>query len=162
MNCPRFISSWVYRATVVNFVSLRGLTNHGVNFVSLRGLTNHGVNFLSLRGLTNHGIDATDRLRTIYVRAYHALMASSLQFMNLLLRGTNFNSQGSTTDKPISLGIYSNRSNHIKARVVPRFIIEAPGLCLSVLFVISSTSSRFHLLWSFLGFFGFSHFSMHH
>ena len=130
MNGPRFISSWVYRATVVNFislceltnhgvnfVSLRGLTNQRVNFVSLRGLTNHGVNFLSLRGLTNHGIDATDRLRTIYVRAYHALMASSLQSMNLLLRGTNFNSQGSTTDKPISLGIYSNRSNHIKARV---------------------------------------------
>ena len=64
---------------MVNFVSLRGLTNHGVNFVSLRGLTNHGINFLSLRGLTNHGIDATDRLRTIYVRAYHALMASSLK-----------------------------------------------------------------------------------
>ena len=55
-----------------------------VNFVSLRGLTNHGVNFISLRGLTNHGIDATDRLRTIYVRAYHALMASSLQSVNLL------------------------------------------------------------------------------
>ena len=58
MNGPQFISSWVYRATVVNFVSLRGLTNHG--------------------------IDATDRLRTIYVRAYHALMASSLQSENLL------------------------------------------------------------------------------
>ena len=71
MNGPRLISSWVYRATVVNFVSLFGLTNHGVNFVSLRGLT-------------NHGIDATDRLRTIYVRAYHALMASSLQSVNLL------------------------------------------------------------------------------
>ena len=117
MNGPRFISSWVYRATVVNFVSLRGLTNHGVNFISLRGLTNHGVYFVSLRGLTNHGIDATDRLRTIYVRAYHALMASSLQSMNLLLRGTNFDSQGSITDKPILLGIYSNQSNHIKARV---------------------------------------------
>ena len=83
MNGPRFISSWVYRATVVNFVSLRGLTNHGVNF-------------LSLRGLTNHGIDATDRLRTIYVRAYHALMASSLQSVNLLternqLRLSRFN-----------------------------------------------------------------------
>ena len=81
----------------VNFISLRGLTNHGVNFVSLRGLTNHGVNFfLSLRGLTNHGIDATDRLRTIYVRAYHALMASSLQSVNLLternqLRLSRFN-----------------------------------------------------------------------
>ena len=70
-TAPGFISSWVYRATVVNFVSLRGLTNHGVNFISLRGLT-------------NHGIDATDRLRTIYVRAYHALMASSLQSVNLL------------------------------------------------------------------------------
>ena len=69
---------------MVNFVSLRGLTNHGVNFISLRGLTNHGVNFVSLRGLTNHGIDATDRLRNIYVRAYHALMASSLQSVNLL------------------------------------------------------------------------------
>ena len=68
----------------VNFISLRGLTNHGVNFISLRGLTNHGINFISLRGLTNHGIDATDRLRTIYVRAYHALMASSLQSVNLL------------------------------------------------------------------------------
>ena len=55
-----------------------------VNFISLRGLTNHGVNFVSLRGLTNHGIDATDRLRTIYVRAYHALMASSLRSENLL------------------------------------------------------------------------------
>ena len=63
---------------MVNFVSLRGLTNHGVNFVSLRGLTNHGVNFVSLHGLTNHGIDATDKLRTIYIRAYNALMASSL------------------------------------------------------------------------------------
>ena len=71
---------------MVNFISLRGLTNHGVNFVSLRGLTNHGVNFLSLRGLTNHGIDATDRLRTIYVKAYHVLMASSLQSVNLLTK----------------------------------------------------------------------------
>ena len=69
---------------MVNFVSLRGLTNHGVNFISLRGLTNHGVNFISLRGLTNYGIDATDSLRTIYVRAYHAFMASSLQSENLL------------------------------------------------------------------------------
>ena len=113
----------------VNFVSLRGLPNHGVNFVSLRGLTNHGVNFLSLRGLTNHGIDATDRLRTIYIRAYHALMASSLQSENLLSERNQLDSQGSTIDKPISLGIYPNRSKHIKARAVPRFIIEAPGLC---------------------------------
>ena len=69
---------------MVNFISLRGLTNHEVNFISLRGLTNHGVNFISLRGLTNHGIDATNSLRTIYVRAYHALMVSSLQSENLL------------------------------------------------------------------------------
>ena len=69
---------------MVNFISLHGLTNHGVNFVSFRALTNHGVDFISLRGLTNYGIDATDSLRTIYVRAYHALMASSLQSVNLL------------------------------------------------------------------------------
>ena len=81
---------------MVNFISLRGLTNHGVNFISLRGLTNHGVNFISLRGLTKHGIDATDSLRTIYVRAYHVLMAFSLQSENLLternqLRLSRFN-----------------------------------------------------------------------
>ena len=81
---------------MVNFISLRRLPNYGVNFVSLRGLTNHGVNFISLRRLINHGIDATDSLRTIYVRAYHALMASSLQSKNLLternqLRLSRFN-----------------------------------------------------------------------
>ena len=55
------------------------LTNHIVYFISLCGLTNHDVNFMSLRGLTNHGIDATDSQRTIYVKACHVLMASSLQ-----------------------------------------------------------------------------------
>ena len=155
MNGPRFISSWVYRATVVNFVSLRGLTNQGVNFISLRGLTNHGVNFVSLRGLTNHGIDATDRLRTIYVRAYHALMASSLQSMNLLLRGTNFNSQGSTTDKPISLGIYSNRSNHIKARVSLDLLLRPQAYAYQFYSLYYLPLVDFTLLWSFLGFFGF-------
>ena len=75
---------------MVNIVSLRGLTKHGVNFVFLRRLTNHSVNFVSLRGLTNHGINATDSLRTIYQRAYHALMASSLQSENLLTERNQF------------------------------------------------------------------------
>ena len=75
---------------MVNFVSLRGLTNHGVNFISLHGLTNHVVNFVSLRGLTNHRIDATDGVRTIDVRACHALMASSLQSENLLTERNQF------------------------------------------------------------------------
>ena len=88
----------------VNFISLHGLTNHGVNFISLRGLTNHGVNFLYLRGLTNHGIDATDSLRTIYIKVCHALMASSLQPKDLLTEKNQHHSQGPSTDKSISLG----------------------------------------------------------
>ena len=84
---------------MVNFVSLRGLTNHGVNFISLRGLTNHGVNFVSLRGLTNHGIDATDSQKTIYVKACHVLMASSLPFKDLPIKRDQYHSQGLFIDK---------------------------------------------------------------
>ena len=70
-----------------------------VNFVSLRGLTNHGVNFLSLHGLTNHGIDTIDSQKTIYVKACHVLMAFSLQFKDLLIERDQYHSQGPSTDK---------------------------------------------------------------
>ena len=80
-------------------ISLHRLTNHGVNFTSLRRLNNHDVNFMSSRGLTNHGIDATDSQKTIYVKTCHVLMASSLQFKDLLNERDQYRSQGSSTDK---------------------------------------------------------------
>ena len=76
----------------INFISLHRLTNRGVNFMSLRGLTNDGVNFISLLGLTKHGINATNSYRTIYVKACHVFMASSLQFKDLLTKKDQYRS----------------------------------------------------------------------
>ena len=104
-------------------MSLYGLTNHDINFMSLRGLTNYGVNFMSLCRLTNQEIDATDSQSTIYIKACHILMASSLQFKDLLTDRDHYRSQGPSTDKLFYQGFYSNWSQHNKARVVPRFII---------------------------------------
>ena len=67
--------------------------------MSLRGLTNHGVNFMSLCRVTIHGIDATDSQMTIYVKACHVLIASSLQFKDLLTERDQYRSQGPSTDK---------------------------------------------------------------
>ena len=80
-------------------IFLRRLTNHDVNFISLHGLINHGVNFISLCGLTNHGIDTIDSQITIYVKARYVLIASSLQFKDLLTKRDQYHSQGPSTDK---------------------------------------------------------------
>ena len=57
------------------------------------------VNFVTLLGLTNHGIDAIDSQRTIYVKAYHVLMTFSLQFKDLLIERDQYRSQGLCNDK---------------------------------------------------------------
>ena len=54
---------------------------------------------MSFRGLTNHDIDATDSQRTMYVKACHVLMASTLQFKGLLTEKDQYRSQGVSTNK---------------------------------------------------------------
>ena len=130
--------------------------------MSLRGLTNHSINFMSLRGLTNHGIDVTDSQRTIYVKACHILMASSLHFKDLLTKRDQYHSQGPSTNKLFHQGSYSNRSKHNKARVVPRFIIRGPKPLIINLISQNIYFQYISLYWSLLGFFGFSHFNTNH